>query len=130
MKKDRKKRLRRLAERNSRRRDERRRETVIGVLRMTQSGFGFVIPEGDGTGTAVSGRAENAAEIFVPPQYINGAIDGDEVQVTLLPPRDDSAGTAKGPCGRITDILHRKYEEFIGFVFFHSRTHHEALVPT
>ena len=105
MKKDKKKRLRRLAEKRDQRREYRNKATLEGILSMTQSGFGFVkidIPE--------DMPIQNQQDVFIPPQYINGAIDGDHVLVELLPP---DGNPTKGPAGRIRKIIERTNSEFV-----------------
>lgn len=105
MKKDKKKRLRRLAEKKTQRRDSRAKIMIEGILSMTQSGFGFVkidIPE--------EMNIEEKQDIFIPPQYVNGAIEGDRVRVELLPPSGDPD---KGPAGRIKEIIERTKSEFV-----------------
>lgn len=105
MKKNRKKRLQRLAQRRDRRQSSRAHFEVEGTLTMTQSGFGFVKP------AAAEDQGEFAVEdIFIPAQFVNGAIDGDRVLVELLPPSGDPA---KGPAGRIRAILERTRAEFV-----------------
>ncbi|HCT46056.1 MAG TPA: hypothetical protein DF699_12670, partial [Phycisphaerales bacterium] len=44
---------------------------LIGQFRGTQSGVGFVIPA----------QAQHGSDIFIPPQYTNGALSGDTVKV-------------------------------------------------
>ena len=93
MRKERKKRLRRIGERARRRRTERIRETVTGKLTMTGSGYGFVAPE------SIGENGKKPEDIFIPPQFVNGALDGDTVRVSLLPPREDSNDEHRGPAG-------------------------------
>ncbi|MBR1951715.1 MAG: VacB/RNase II family 3'-5' exoribonuclease [Lentisphaeria bacterium] len=105
MKKDKKKRLRRLADRKNRRQEAREKLEIEGILSMTQSGFGFVkidIPE--------ELDIKDSQDVFIPPQYVNGAIEGDRVLVELLPPSGDPD---KGPAGRIRKIIERTKSEFV-----------------
>ena len=81
MKKDRKKRLLRIARRAKERR-EARHVVTHGKLSMSASGFGFVTPP-PGDGGVIR------EDIFIPPQFIRDAVDGDEVKVELLPPREE-----------------------------------------
>ena len=111
MKKERKKRLARLAERKDRRHAAKMTATVPGILKMTASGYGFVVPR---KGEHFTGPLEDDTEIFIPPKFDNGAIDGDEVMVELLPPRPGSGDDRKGPCGRVVEILRRRRAEFVG----------------
>ena len=108
MKNDKKKRLRRLAEKRDQRQNSRNKLMIEGILSMTQSGFGFVkieIPD--------DMDIESPQDIFIPPQYVNGAIEGDRVRVELLPPGGDPG---KGPAGRIREIIERTKSEFVAEV--------------
>jgi len=62
--------------------------TVTGILSTAAGGFGFV-------------KAEQN-EVFIPPPALNGAMDGDTVEVEITDDRDE-----RGPVGRIAAILHR-----------------------
>ena len=107
MKKDKKKRLHRIAERQKSRR-ERREETVTGKIAITHSGFGFVtLPEKE--------NGEKPQDVFIPPQFIGDAMDGDEVKVAILPPRDSHPGDKeKGPAGKVVEVIGRAREELVG----------------
>lgn len=109
MKKSRKKRLRRLAERVVERNRRRRNQSEItGIIRMTASGFGFVTPDGEL-------HPEFDGDIFIPAKYTNSAIDRDQVTVTLLPPRRDwTTREERGPAGKVVSILHRERNEVVG----------------
>ena len=109
MKKSRKKRLRRLAERVvDRHRRRQQQGEVSGVIRMTVSGFGFVTPDSEKF-------PDIDGDIFIPAKFVNGAIDGDQVQVSLLPPRRGRPeDAAKGPSGKVIAILERERQEFVG----------------
>ncbi len=107
MKREKKKRLRRLSERAQVRRS-RKVETVTGTLTVTPSGFGFVsLP-------AAPGDETRPEDVFIPPQFINDAMDGDEVKVAILPPREDVAGDRRGPAGKILAVLKQAREEVVG----------------
>ena len=102
MKKTKKKRLQRLADRREKRAEERGHKVLEGVISMTKSGFGFVKPQ------AENGAA--AEDVFIPAKFVNGAIDGDLVRVELLPRADISD---RGPAGRVREILDRSKTEFV-----------------
>ena len=103
MKKDRKKRLRRIVRRAQERKAT--RPVLHGQLSMSANGFGFVIlPPGD--------EGVPREDIFIPPQFIRDALDGDEVKVELLPPREEFRSSAKGPAGKIVEIIRRRRTEF------------------
>lgn len=107
MKKEKKKRLHRIAERAKVRR-ERKLETVNGKITITHSGFGFVtLPENE--------QGEKPEDVFIPPQFVGDAMDGDDVKVALLPPRDDHPGDRdRGPAGKVIEVIGRNREELVG----------------
>ena len=109
MKKSRKKRLRRLAERVvERHRRRQNQSSITGILRMTASGFGFVTPDPEL-------HPDMSEDIFIPAKYVNRAIDCDHVEVTLLPPRRSwDSGEERGPAGKITAIIQRERNELVG----------------
>jgi len=112
MKKDRKKHLRRLADRREARRQERssRAPKVSGILKMAQGGFGFVAVEPEGS--AQKGKPpEEIPDVFIPAKFVGEALDGDTVQVELLPPRHGVE--EKGPAGRIIAVLDRPRDEIV-----------------
>lgn len=61
---------------------------VCGILEVQRGGMGFVLSEGKG------------ADVYVGAEYFNGAWNGDEVEVALLPGR-----RGKNPEGRIVRVL-------------------------
>ena len=108
MKKERKKHLRRLRDRAEKRREARRRDTLEGVLSMAPGGYGFVkTVDADGSG----------AEVFVPAKFVNGALDKDRVALEIMPPRPGHPeDSARGPVGRVTQVLERTRDELVGEV--------------
>jgi len=108
MKKERKKHLRRLRDRAERRNVLRRRNTPEGVLSMAPGGYGFVK-------TVDSEGGET--EIFVPAKFVNGALDKDRVRLEILPPRPGHPeDSARGPVGRVVEIIERTRSELVGEV--------------
>ncbi|MBP5531484.1 MAG: hypothetical protein J6Y54_05590, partial [Lentisphaeria bacterium] len=108
MKKERKKHLRRLRDRSERRREARRRDTLEGVLSMAPGGYGFVRTV-DASGSE--------SEVFVPAKFVNGALDKDRVALEIMPPRPGHPeDSARGPVGRVTQILERTRDELVGEV--------------
>ena len=109
MKKSRKKRLRRIAERIvDRRRRRQSQGEITGIIRMTVSGFGFVTPDEEF-------RSVLDGDVFIPAKYTMHALDGDTVRVTLIPPRHSYPGDQeRGPSGKIVEIINRSREELIG----------------
>jgi len=79
--------------------NKRKEEIIVGILSKHKKGFGFVIPETDQGG-----------DIFIAPNAINGAMNGDSVSVRLLPPGE----TNRTREGVIQQILVRAATEIVG----------------
>jgi len=71
-----------------------------GKFCMTTQGFGFVVPE-DGDGQ----------DIFIPARYVNQAMDGDIVKVTVM---EETGPGGKGPSGTITEVVGHKRSGLVG----------------
>src|SRR5215469_10387356 len=84
---------------------------IAGRLDLHRDGYGFVRP-----------NARQAAgmqdDVFIPPDEINGAMQGDQVLVELAPPRADGRRL-----GRIARILERRNATVVG-TFHYARTGH------
>lgn len=107
MRKDRKRRLRRLAERLLERQRNKSGVEIIGTIKMTHSGYGFVVPEHN--------PGEEVEDIFIPTKFVGGALDGDRVRVAVMPPRKGHPeDRAKGPVGKILETLSRERTEVVG----------------
>ena len=79
---------------------KKRKEVIIeGVLSKHRKGFGFVIPKDDQGG-----------DVFISPNSINGAMNGDTVSVRLLPPGE----TNRSREGVIHQVLKRAAVEIVG----------------
>jgi ribonuclease R len=83
---------------------------VSGRLDLHRDGFGFVRPD------AASGVKE---DIFIPPNEINGAMQGDVVLVDEAPPGSDGRRS-----GRIARVLTRRNPTVVG-IFHYARKQHE-----
>ncbi len=106
MKKSKKIRLRRIADRAAARRREKEGETMTGIISITPGGFGFVTPE-NSTG--------NENDIFVPAKFAGFALDGDSVKIKILPPRPGHPeDSERGPVGKVVEILKRERKSFVG----------------
>ena len=81
---------------------------VAGRLDLHRDGYGFVRPNP----RQASGVTD---DIFIPPNEINGAMQGDQVLVELEPPRADGRRL-----GRIARVLERRNPTVIG-TFHYSR---------
>jgi ribonuclease R len=81
---------------------------VAGRLDLHRDGFGFVRP---------SDRAKSGDDdIFIPPNELYGAMQGDQVLVELAPPRADGRRL-----GRIARVLTRKNPTVVG-IFHYARS--------
>jgi ribonuclease R len=81
---------------------------VAGKLDLHRDGFGFVRPNG-------SGNRED--DLFIPPNEINGAMQGDEVLVDEAPRGRDGRRS-----GRIARVLTRRNPTVVG-IFHYARPH-------
>ena len=88
---------------------------VSGKLDLHRDGFGFVRPE-----STSGGRTE---DIFIPPNEINGAMQGDLVLVEEAPPSRDGRRS-----GRIARVLTRRNPTVVG-IFHYARPHGRRADP-
>lgn len=83
-------------------RRELEKPSLTGRLTVTHSGYGFVKPD-DG---------ENfPQDVFVPPQYLRQALDGDLVRVAFAPGEN-----GKGPVGEVREVVEPGRKTFVGEV--------------
>ncbi len=82
-------------------------KNITGSFRRTNSGFGFVRPEGT---PATAGRD---ADIFIGEKNALDAADGDIVRIRI----DSHAGYKGKPEGRIIDVVERSTNRFVGTYF-------------
>jgi ribonuclease R len=81
---------------------------LAGRLDLHRDGFGFVRP---------TDRAKNGEDdVFIPPNELNGAMQGDQVLVELAPPRTDGRRL-----GRIARVLTRSNPTVVG-TFHYARS--------
>ena len=81
---------------------------VAGKLDLHRDGFGFVRP---------NGSTAREDDLFIPPNELNGAMQGDEVLVDEAPPGRDGRRS-----GRILRILTRRNPTVVG-IFHYARNH-------
>ena len=79
---------------------------VAGRLDLHRDGFGFVRP---------NGAKDRADDLFIPPNELNGAMQGDEVLVDEAPPGRDGRRS-----GRIARVLTRRNPTVVG-IFHYAR---------
>jgi ribonuclease R len=84
-----------------------RENLVAGRLDLHPDGYGFVRPN--------ARQATGREDIFVPPDEISGAMQGDQVLVELAPPRADGRRF-----GRIVRVVERRNATVVG-VFHYAR---------
>ncbi|MDD5728784.1 MAG: RNB domain-containing ribonuclease, partial [Victivallales bacterium] len=89
---------------------KKKKELVGGRLTVTAGGLGFVKPL-----AADEDSAEKVKDIFIPPQFLNSAMDGDMVEVEILPERDGfPIAENHGPAGRVRNVLERYHNKIVG----------------
>jgi ribonuclease R len=84
---------------------------VAGRLDLHRDGYGFVRP------TQSTSRED---DLFIPPNELNGAMQGDEVLVDEAPPGRDGRRS-----GRIARVLNRRNPTVVG-IFHYARPHGRA----
>jgi ribonuclease R len=81
---------------------------LAGRLDLHRDGYGFVRP---------NGSVDRGDDLFIPPNELNGAMQGDEVLVDEAPPGRDGRRS-----GRIARVLNRRNPTVVG-IFHYARTH-------
>jgi ribonuclease R len=81
---------------------------LAGRLDLHRDGYGFVRP---------NGSADRSEDLFIPPNELNGAMQGDEVLVDEAPSGRDGRRS-----GRIARVLNRRNPTVVG-IFHYARTH-------
>jgi ribonuclease R len=89
-----------------------RNNLLAGRLDVHRDGFGFVRPE--------VRQAGGNDDIFIPPNEMNGAMQGDQVLVELAPPRPDGRRS-----GSVARVLSRRNPTVVG-IFHYARQEHAA----
>ncbi len=88
-----------------------RENLVAGRLDLHRDGYGFVRP--------FARQAAGDDDVFIPPNEINGAMQGDQVLVELAPPRADGRRL-----GRIARVIERRNPTVVG-TFHYARSDRE-----
>jgi ribonuclease R len=81
---------------------------VAGRLDLHRDGYGFV---------RLNGSVDRNDDLFIPPNELNGAMQGDEVLVDEAPPGRDGRRS-----GRIARVLNRRNPTVVG-IFHYARAH-------
>ena len=90
-----------------------RENLTAGRLDLHRDGFGFVRPNAR---QASSGVRRVEEDIFIPPNEINGAMQGDQVLVEVEPPKADGRRQ-----GRIVRVIERRNPTVVG-IFHYARS--------
>ncbi len=90
-------------------RDATRENLTAGRLDLHRDGYGFVRPE-------KGQRTQSEQDIFIPPNELNGAMQGDQVLVEVGPPGRDGRLS-----GRIARVMTRRNPTMVGV--FHYASH-------
>ena len=91
-------------------------KTTRGRLAIQRSGAAFVTPEGE---TAKSGK-----DIYIAPEYVGDAWNGDIVEVMLLPMK---RGSDRGPEGRVLAVAERAHTEIVARVLREGPSENSAI---
>ncbi|HXB61328.1 MAG TPA: VacB/RNase II family 3'-5' exoribonuclease [Acidobacteriaceae bacterium] len=94
--------------------DQTRENLTAGKLDLHRDGYGFVRPDRSQKTEALKGQVDK--DIFIPPNELNGAMQGDQVLVEVGPPGRDGRLS-----GRIARIMTRKNPTMVGV--FHYASH-------
>lgn len=89
---------------------------AAGRLDLHRDGYGFVRP--NARQASLSGTPQE--DIFIPPNEINGAMQGDQVLVEVEPPKADGRRQ-----GRIARVIERRNPTVVG-VFHYARSERES----
>jgi ribonuclease R len=88
---------------------------AAGRLDLHRDGYGFVRPD------TKQSSVQSGEDIFIPPNEINSAMQGDQVLVELLPQQYDSRFPGGRRVGRIVRVLTRRNPTVVG-IFHYSRS--------
>ncbi|MGD0789373.1 MAG: VacB/RNase II family 3'-5' exoribonuclease, partial [Terracidiphilus sp.] len=102
-----------------------RENLAAGRLDLHRDGYGFVRPNRR-SAAADARQASGEEDIFIPPNEINGAMQGDQVLVEVEPPKADGRRQ-----GRIVRVLERRNPTVVGTFHFarSDRAQGHAVVP-
>ena len=81
---------------------------IAGRLDLHRDGYGFVRPNRR-SGAAPPRQPDNNEDVFIPPNAINSAMQGDQVLVELDPPKSDGRMQ-----GRVVRVLERRNPTVVG----------------
>jgi ribonuclease R len=109
-----------IAASESNRAGQTRENLAAGRLDLHRDGFGFVrLLPGQGVKSPTGDE-----DIFIPPNEINGAMQGDQVLVEVGPPKSDGRRM-----GRIARILERRNPTIVGVFHYAKKGRKGAFIP-
>ena len=76
---------------------------IQGRITVARKGMGFVVPEG---------AQRRANDIYISPDHLNQALDGDVVSVELFPERQGPKGPSLA--GKVLKVVERSRDTFVG----------------
>jgi ribonuclease R len=88
---------------NSNKKGARKTQLLVGIMQKHKKGFGFVLPE-----------ADEGGDVFVPWSAMNGAMNGDKVEVSLFPESPWKSSREGAREGAVVRILSRGVTEIVG----------------
>jgi ribonuclease R len=97
---------------------------AAGRLDLHRDGFGFVRLNAQ-PGARPAGGDD---DIFIPPNEINGAMQGDQVLVEVDPPKHDGRGNSR-LSGRIARVLERRNPTVVGVFHYARKGRRGAYIP-
>jgi ribonuclease R len=98
---------------------ETRDNLAAGRIDLHRDGFGFVRPN-----PVAGSRSSGDDDIFIPPNEINGAMQGDQVLVEVGPPKRDGRRE-----GRVVRILERRNPTVVGIFHYARKGRRGAFLP-
>ena len=101
------------------RKPETRENLAAGRLDLHRDGFGFVRPN-----LQPGQRSTGDDDIFIPPNEINGAMQGDQVLVEVGPPKRDGRRM-----GRVVRVLERRNPTVVGVFHYARKGRRGAYLP-
>jgi len=84
---------------------KKKKEKIIGKISVHSKGFGFV--------TVVEPK-NFGSDVFIPPPFILGAVEGDTVEIKL---HEKDPPSAKGPEGEVIKIVKRRQNRLVGTIY-------------
>jgi ribonuclease R len=95
-----------------------RERLVAGRIDMHRDGYAFIRP--NGRGNRDGARGDRDQDLFIPPNELNGAMQGDEVLVDEAPRGRDGRRS-----GRVARVLTRRNPTVVG-IFHYARSHRRS----